>query len=288
MRRGSFHVKTLRSRSSALLRAVTRADHRRDPCGDVRFRCLGGIATSCNNTPRAERVAANRTPRCPRPFTRKTSVASICGRARRTFHRRVSTSRAASRSNIISGTSAPMSVSNISACRRIGVTALCAVFAGCMGKGSRPSDSSVANGSVAATDSAASATSATTMIRGTVASVSGTTLAVQTDSGTTNVQLTQPVRVYERQPARMEDITPNTFVGVTTVKEPDGSNRATEIHIFPAELRGLGEGSRPMAAATSGGGTPSTMTNGAAQAPETKSTMTNGNASSRGSTLEGQ
>jgi hypothetical protein len=181
-----------------------------------------------------------------------------------------------------------MSVSNISACRRVGVTALCAVFAGCMGKGSRSSDSSMANGSVAATDSAASATSATTMIRGTVASVSGTTLAVQTDSGTTNVQLTQPVRVYERQPARMEDITPNTFVGVTTVKQPDGSNRATEIHIFPAELRGLGEGSRPMAPAASGGGTPSTMTNGAARAPETKSTMTNGNASSLGSTLDVQ
>ena len=181
-----------------------------------------------------------------------------------------------------------MSISNISACRRIGVTALFAVFAGCMGKGSRPSDSSAANGSVATPDSAASATSATTMIRGTVASVSGTTLAVKTDSGTTKVQLTQPVRVYERQPARMEDITPNTFVGVTTVKQPDGSNRATEIHIFPAELRGLGEGSRPMAAATSGGGTPSTMTNGAARAPETKSTMTNGNASSLGSTLEVQ
>jgi hypothetical protein len=65
MRRGSFHVKTLRSRSSALLRVVTRADHRRDPCADVRFRCFGGIATSCNNTRRrAERVAANRTPRC--------------------------------------------------------------------------------------------------------------------------------------------------------------------------------------------------------------------------------
>jgi hypothetical protein len=86
----------------------------------------------------------------------------------------------------------------------------------------------------------------------------------------------------------MEDITPNTFVGVTTVKQPDGSNRATEIHIFPAELRGLGEGSRPMAPATSGGGAPSTMTNGAARAPETKSTMTNGNASSLGSTLDVQ
>jgi len=29
-----------------------------------------------------------------------------------------------------------------------------------------------------------------------------------------------------------------TFIGVTTVKQPDGSERATEIHIFPEELRG--------------------------------------------------
>jgi hypothetical protein len=38
MRRGSFHVKTLRSRSSALLRAVTFADQRRrDEVDDALF-----------------------------------------------------------------------------------------------------------------------------------------------------------------------------------------------------------------------------------------------------------
>jgi hypothetical protein len=184
-----------------------------------------------------------------------------------------------------------MITSNIQTCRRAGIAAFCAAFVACGGNSSRTSDSSAANGTVASTDSAASATSGTTMIRGTVASVSTTSLGVQTDTGTTNVQLTQPLRVYERQPARMEDIAPNTFVGVTTVKQPDGSNRATEIHIFPAELRGLGEGSRPMAPAASGSGggsTPSTMTNGAASAPPSGSTMTNGNASSQGSTLDVQ
>src|SRR5204862_5849891 len=137
--------------------------------------------------------------------------------------------------------------------------------------------------------------SATTMVRGTITSVSATTLAVQTDAGTTEVQVAEPLRVYERQPARLEDITPNTFIGVTTVKQPDGSDRATEIHIFPEELRGLGEGSRPMAPAASSGGAASRMTNGAANTPGTQSTMTNGSASgpqmsngsatSRGSTL---
>jgi hypothetical protein len=34
-----------------------------------------------------------------------------------------------------------------------------------------------------------------------------------------------------------------SFVGVTSVPQPDGAQRATEIHIFPEELRGTGEGS---------------------------------------------
>jgi hypothetical protein len=152
------------------------------------------------------------------------------------------------------------------------------VAAGCAGKGSSRTDSSSANGSIAAGDTASSDM---TLIRGTVVSVSATTLGLQTDSGTTNVRLTQPLRVYDRAPARLEDITPNTFVGVTTVKQSNGTDSATEIHIFPAELRGLGEGSRPMTRPTARGGAPSTMTNGAVGGGSgAPSTMTNGNASS--------
>jgi hypothetical protein len=58
---------------------------------------------------------------------------------------------------------------------------------------------------------------------------------------------------------------------VTSVAQPDGSQRATEIHIFPEELRGLGEGSRPMGQ-PSGGGSQRTMTNGTVGG----SRMTNG------------
>jgi hypothetical protein len=72
---------------------------------------------------------------------------------------------------------------------------------------------------------------------------------------------------------------------VTTVKQPDGSDQATEIHIFPEELRGLGEGSRPMATASSGGAgstmTNGTMSNGTASSPQ----MSNGSASRVGSAL---
>jgi hypothetical protein len=177
-----------------------------------------------------------------------------------------------------------MSGTNRHFSRRVGIAAVCITLIACGGKAAPGSDSAAANGSIAPADNA------TTMVRGTVASVSATTIAVTTDSGTTQVQLTQPVQVYDRQPARLEDVTPNTFIGVTTVKTADGTEQAKEIHIFPNELRGLGEGSRPMASAGSNGGPASRMTNGAAGAPTDKSTgsvgtMSNGTASSVGSTL---
>lgn len=165
---------------------------------------------------------------------------------------------------------------------RVGVIAMGAMFAACSAKNSARTDSASATGSVAPADSAAGTM---TMIRGTVASASATTLSVQSDSGTMNVQLAQPIRVYERQPARLDEVTPNTFIGVTTAKQPDGSDQATEIHIFPEELRGLGEGSRPMAAPSSGGAG-STMTNGTMSNGNTSSPqMSNGSASRVGSAL---
>src|SRR5213075_1177497 len=89
------------------------------------------------------------------------------------------------------------------------------------------------------------------------------------------------VTVYDRSASTLANVKDNTFIGVTTVKQPDGSERATEIHIFPEELRGLGEGSRMMTPATSGGGG-NRMTNGNVSA----SRMSNGTvAGANGSTL---
>ena len=96
-----------------------------------------------------------------------------------------------------------------------------------------------------------------------------------TDSGSKTVVLAQPVTVYDRSASTLTNVKDNTFIGVTTVKQPDGSERATEIHIFPEALRGLGEGSRLMASG-------SQMTNGSASPPR----MSNGNVtSSTGSTM---
>src|SRR5258708_4863480 len=35
------------------------------------------------------------------------------------------------------------------------------------------------------------------------------------------------------------------FVGITAMPQPDGTQKAVEIHIFPEALRGTGEGHRP-------------------------------------------
>jgi hypothetical protein len=109
------------------------------------------------------------------------------------------------------------------------------------------------------------------MLRGTIVSVSANQLALKSDTGTVTVGLPDPLKLYVRAPSDLSKVKDNSFIGVTTVRQPDGSERATEIHVFPEELRGVGEGSRMMDAAA----TPSRMTNGSVST----SRMTNGTAS---------
>jgi hypothetical protein len=112
-----------------------------------------------------------------------------------------------------------------------------------------------------------------TPVRGTITAVSDSSLTVSTATGAQQIHIAAPLRVYTRTASDLAHVTPNAFVGITSVTQADGSQRATEIHIFPEELRGTGEGSRMMEP-TAGGGR-STMTNGAI-AP---SRMTNGSVS---------
>jgi hypothetical protein len=110
-------------------------------------------------------------------------------------------------------------------------------------------------------------------LRGTVTSVSANQLVLKTDTGAVNVTMTQPFHLYSRVPTDLSHVTEGSFIGVTTIEQPDGSQRATEIHVFPEELRGVGEGSRIMAPDTAA--VTSRMTNGSVSA----SRMTNGTAS---------
>jgi hypothetical protein len=128
------------------------------------------------------------------------------------------------------------------------------------------------------------------MVRGSVVSASANQVVIKSDTGNVTVALAQPFHVYTRASSDLAHVKENSFIGVTTVKQSDGSEKATEIHVFPEELRGLGEGSRMMAPdagasasrMTNGNVSASRMTNGTA----TQSRMSNGNVSStNGSSL---
>jgi hypothetical protein len=145
---------------------------------------------------------------------------------------------------------------------------------------SKGGTSSSSGMSGATSDSGAMAPSSTAVsnlspVRGTIASTSDSMLTVSSDSGTVKVAIAAPLDVYSHVPAKLSDVKENSFVGVTSVAQPDGSQRATEIHIFPDKLRGTGEGSYLMTQETgASGGNNSTMTNGTV----TGSQMTNSTA----------
>lgn len=97
------------------------------------------------------------------------------------------------------------------------------------------------------------------MVRGTVVNTTADSVYVRTPKGVAVVKIVGRLHVFARKPSSMSRVRNHTFIGVTTVPGPNGTQRATEIHIFPEALRGLGEGSHLMNAAA----TPrSRMTNG--------------------------
>ena len=119
------------------------------------------------------------------------------------------------------------------------------------------------------------------IVRGTVKELTDSVLILSAPAGEVRIAVSQPLKVYSRERADLSRVTDHTFIGVTSVSERDGSQRATEIHVFPEELRGLGEGSRPMGQQT--GGSASTMTNGNVA----NSRMTNGAARMTNGTSRG-
>jgi uncharacterized protein Veg len=87
----------------------------------------------------------------------------------------------------------------------------------------------------------------TVRVRGTVEAADGAMLTVKSRDG----QTTHKVKVADNASVRgiikaaLSDIKPNSFIGVTGMPQADGSQKAVEIHIFPEQLRGTGEGFRP-------------------------------------------
>jgi hypothetical protein len=122
--------------------------------------------------------------------------------------------------------------------------------------------------------------SATEHVRGTVQSLEGQALTLSTATGSVVVQLDQSTKVATLVQSSRDHITGGSFLGITSVTEPDGSERAVEIHVFPEDMRGSGEGSYKWDLPVAGAGL-SRMTNGTAASRMTNgtvagSTMTNG------------
>ncbi|MCX7310682.1 MAG: hypothetical protein WCG92_11740 [Hyphomicrobiales bacterium] len=110
---------------------------------------------------------------------------------------------------------------------------------------------------LAASCTIASAQSAPTVrVRGTIEKVDGNVLTLKTNDGEQKLTLTGSAQVVAVVKASMADIKENTFLGSAAMPQPDGTQKALEVHIFPEAMRGTGEGHRPF---TTPG---STMTNG--------------------------
>jgi hypothetical protein len=113
-------------------------------------------------------------------------------------------------------------------------------------------------------------------VKGKLQSFTGSSLEILTKSGIVHVNIKQPLTTYKQIPSDLSHVTSTSFVGVASVKQTNGTELATQIKIFPAELRGAGEGSSTMDAAP-GAMTHSRMTNGSVSRPAVShSRMTNG------------
>jgi hypothetical protein len=83
-------------------------------------------------------------------------------------------------------------------------------------------------------------------IRGTIEAVDGPLLMVKSREGTDmKVRVTDNVAVFGVAKIAMSEIKPGSYIGVTAMPEPDGTQKAVAVHIFPENQRGVAEGFRP-------------------------------------------
>ncbi len=80
-------------------------------------------------------------------------------------------------------------------------------------------------------------------LRGTVERIDRTHLIVKTNTGQSmNVTLADNFVVMGIAKASLADVASGKFIGTTTLGERDGALVALEVHIFPENMRGTGEG----------------------------------------------
>ncbi|MBR1124037.1 hypothetical protein JQ628_21085 [Bradyrhizobium lablabi] len=85
-----------------------------------------------------------------------------------------------------------------------------------------------------------------TRVRGTVEAVNGDVLEIKSRGGEdVKLHMTPDIRVAGIARIALSDIKVGSFIGTTTVPGPGGVQNAVEVHVFPEDMRGTGEGSRP-------------------------------------------
>jgi hypothetical protein len=104
----------------------------------------------------------------------------------------------------------------------------------------------------------AAAQQQTVRLRGVIESVDGNTVTAKSDKGDAlKLNLADKMLVVAVVKASMADIKDGAFIGSGAMPQPDGSQKAMEVHIFDESMRGTGEGFRLWDGAPN-----STMTNG--------------------------
>jgi len=83
-------------------------------------------------------------------------------------------------------------------------------------------------------------------VRATIESVDGQMVTAKSRDGVEmKIHLADNAPVNEVVKVPLSDIKPNSFIAITAMPQPDGSQKATAIVIFPEAMRGVGEGHRP-------------------------------------------
>ncbi|HKG99950.1 MAG TPA: hypothetical protein VKB08_04405 [Bradyrhizobium sp.] len=86
----------------------------------------------------------------------------------------------------------------------------------------------------------------TVRVRGTIEAFDGSLLTVKSREGNeVKVRLTDNATVVGVTNIALSEIKQGSYIGVSALPEPDGTQKALAVHIFPEAQRGVAEGFRP-------------------------------------------
>jgi hypothetical protein len=95
-------------------------------------------------------------------------------------------------------------------------------------------------------------------VRGTITGITDDAMKVHTNRGDdVTIKLTKETQVRAVTLAKITDIQPGSYIGTAAIPQPDGSQKALEVHVFPPAAAGTGDGHRAWDLVPN-----STMTNG--------------------------